>query len=231
MPEFTKLLSLVGRSEFIPNARVIYKETIHYPPDDRKRFVNPLYGGADRTAVFSDELDERGYERTILRHSGFFDISRKIRRNVRMSGPYILGETEVNDIPDFSERRVICEAMYCCDPTGDGYRKWLLSPEQGLFALRADGTLCLLGTDLIIPQINLKAGRQTCSTVSPITDGFTRYGENGNRMCRMFSTENFTDSLHPSGGHLSFEYSSIATGTEIERVQIDIGVFLMGENE
>ena len=229
MPEFTKLLSLVGRSEFIPNARVIYKETTHYPPDDRKRFVNPLYGGADRTSVFADELDERGYEKTILRHSSYFDITRKIRRNVRMSGPYILGETEVRDIPDYNERRIVCEAMYCFEKKEGKYHKWILIPEEGIFEICTDGTLRLLGTDLIIPQINLESGRQTCSTVSPITDGFTHYGENGNRMCRMFSTENFTDSLGSSGGHLFFEYSSRNSGAEIERVRTDIDVFPMEE--
>ena len=229
MPEITKLLSLVGEHDFLPNVRVIYKETTHYPPEDRRRFVNPLYGGADRLSVFVDELDERGYERTILRNSSFFDISRKIRRNVRMNGPYILGETEVRDIPDYSERRIVCEAMYGFEKDGEGYRKWILIPEEGLFEVSADGTLRLLGTDLIIPQINLEDGKQTCSTVSPITDGFTRYGENGNRMYRMFATENLTDTLTRNGGHLSFEYSSSNSGAELERVKTEIDVFPMAE--
>lgn len=229
MTRINDMLASVGRKEFLPNVRVIYKENTFFAPVDRSRFANPLYGGSeDKVYKFRDELDERAYERTILRHSSFFGRMRNVRRDVEMSGPYILGEREVHDIPDYGAREIICEAMYGFERSENGTRKWILIPEEGVFEIVGE-QVRLLYTDPIIPYVCLENGRQTCSTVSPITDGFTQHGLNGNRLWRMYAAENLEDRLTENGGSVSFEFSTGSGGTELERILIEIDVFPMAD--
>ena len=221
---YKEMLSLTGEKEYKPNVMVLYREKTVVPLP-KQVFVNPLYGNADKARILDNELDERVYDRTILRHSAFFDRMRKIRMNVNASGPYILGDTSVADIPDYRTREIYCDGFLKFFKEDGTERKLLCIPGEGVFEFFGDNSVKIMLSNPVIPYVTLDEGKTTCTTVSPITDKITSFGKLGTRLNRFFSTENVSESISENGGTVTFSYSSFMYGMETEHIEISMKIF------
>lgn len=227
---FQEMMLTSEKKGYKPNVMVIFKER-SFVPIPKMGFVNPIYGNADRARMMDNELDERAYERTILRHSTFFERMRALRMNINASGPYILGETEVHDVPDYRTREKYCDGLLEYIEKDGKVHKRLLIPEEGIFELYPDGSVNWMYSSHLTPHLTFKDGESICNTISPLTDTLTSYGENGSRLCRFFSAENVKDEITPEGGKASFSFGSSAYGLNVEHVDVSLEIFPMQHEE